>query len=91
MSLLPKDPQKFKALYCSAADNSKNRHRKEMNRAIRAECPGGDRAIDALETFTKIARRQWDNEEVSFALDTLHNIVEDMRDAIRDEYGLDDY
>lgn len=73
----------------------KNAKRREaINRAIRAECPGGDDALDRLEDWHKICyRRGWDDiggEEPLQVTAYRHllDIVDSMEDWVRTEYDL---
>ncbi len=65
-----------------------------INRAIRAECPGGDEALDAKDYWFKIAERDgWRDHRdepttPAFAYALADAIVKKMEDAIRARWGM---
>jgi hypothetical protein len=69
--------------------------REAVNRAIRAELPGGAETLDALELFHKIVQRVGDTEPGSgrptvaqVAHDRLSTIADAMEEEIRRRYGM---
>ena len=68
--------------------------RQAINRAIRAECPGGSEALDALELMHKILRRTGETEAAGtptiakVAYDRLCGIANAMEASVRDEWGM---
>lgn len=77
-------PEHFKALYTG---NSRGR----MNKAIRAECPGGNELMEARALFCSISRRHKGEEKriADIAQERLDSIRGDMAEHIRKKYGLD--
>ena len=68
--------------------------RQVLNRAIRAEIPGGPETLDALELAHKILRRTGETEAsgqptiAKVAYDRLCGIADAMESEIRRRYGL---
>lgn len=76
-------PEQFKSLYTGNA-------RGRMNKAIRAECPGGGEVLEARALFCSISRRH-DGEEkriADIAQERLSSIRNDMVEWIKNKYGL---
>lgn len=76
-------PEKFNELY-------PGKRREQFNRAIRAECPGGDELMEARAIFCSISRRHKGEERkiADIAQQRLSAIRDDMVDWIRRKYNL---
>jgi len=76
-------PEQFHEKYTGNA-------RGRMNKAIRAECPGGSETLEARALFCSISRRhQGKAKEVAdIAQKRLSSIRSDMIDHIREKYKL---
>lgn len=76
-------PEEFKERYSGNA-------RGRMNKAIRAECPGGSETLEARAMFCSISRRHSGEEKkiADIAQERLDSIRSDMAAHIRKKYGL---
>ena len=76
-------PEEFRARYTG-------RPREQFNKAIRAECPGGNELMEARALFCSISRRHKGEERkiADIAQERLSAIRDDMVEWIRDKYNL---
>lgn len=65
-----------------------SKSRQAINRAIRAECPGGPEALDALELLYKMSQRHGRGSEAEVGYLQVLGIVDAMEDVIRERYGM---